>query len=221
VLVIPVAATVILVARARSLDERLQAFLAATVSLTICILPVVATFASEFSDRIEERNMFYVAPLLCTALLAWVERGAPRPACSRRSPPWRSALLVVAIPFDRFLTTSAITDTLMLLPLWSLQDRIGEDWIRLAALTLAAVLAAAFLFVPAALRDRAPLLVLGPLDPRSQADLVGNARLRALLARRALPGIRDADRDWVDNALPRGRRLRSSGRAGPIASRCK
>ena len=79
VLVIPLAATIVLVARARSLDARLQAFLAATVSLTVCIVPVVATFASEFSDRIEERNMFYVAPLLCIALLAWIERGAPRP----------------------------------------------------------------------------------------------------------------------------------------------
>ncbi len=49
------------------------------VSLTVCIVPVVAIFASEFSDRIEERNMFYVAPLFCIALLAWVERGAPRP----------------------------------------------------------------------------------------------------------------------------------------------
>ena len=82
--------------------------------------------------------MFYVAPLFCIALLAWVERGAPRPRVLAAVAAVVSALLVVAIPFDRFLTTSAITDTLMLLPLWSLQDRIGEDWITLAALALAA-----------------------------------------------------------------------------------
>ena len=63
VLVIPLAATIVLVGRARSLDGRLQAFLAATVSLTVCLVPVVAVFASRFSDRIEERNIFYVAPL--------------------------------------------------------------------------------------------------------------------------------------------------------------
>src|SRR5207342_881869 len=63
VLVIPLAATIVLLGRARSLDARLQAFLAATVSLTVCVVPVVAAFASSFSDRIEERNMFYVAPL--------------------------------------------------------------------------------------------------------------------------------------------------------------
>ena len=39
VLVIPLAATIVLVARARSLDARLQAFLAATVSLTVCVVP--------------------------------------------------------------------------------------------------------------------------------------------------------------------------------------
>ena len=72
--------------RARSLDARLQPFLAATVALTVCVVPVVAAFAAEFSDRIQERNMFYVAPLLCIALLAWIERGAPRPRCSPRSP---------------------------------------------------------------------------------------------------------------------------------------
>ena len=92
----------------------------------------------EFSDRIEERNLFYVAPLFCIALLAWVERGAPRPRVLAPVAAVVSALLVVAIPFDRFLTTSAITDTLMLLPLWSLQDRIGTSWITLAALVLAA-----------------------------------------------------------------------------------
>jgi hypothetical protein len=138
VLVVPLAATIVLVARARTLDARLQAFLAATVSITVCVVPVVAVFASRFSDRIEERNMFYVAPLLCIALLAWVERGAPRPRLLAAIAAIVSALLVVAIPFDRFLTTSAITDTLMLLPFWSLQDRIGSDWITLAALGLAA-----------------------------------------------------------------------------------
>ncbi len=79
VLVVPLAALIVLVVRARTLDARLQAFLAATVSLTVCVLAIVAAFASEFSDRIEERNMFYVAPLFCIALLAWIERGAPRP----------------------------------------------------------------------------------------------------------------------------------------------
>jgi dolichyl-phosphate-mannose-protein mannosyltransferase len=204
VLVVPLAATIVLVARARSLDARLQAFLAATVSLTVCLIPVVAVFASRFSDRIEERNMFYVAPLLCIALLAWVERGAPRPRILATVAAVVSALLVVAVPLDRFLTTSAITDTLMLLPLWSLQDRIGEDWITLAALGIAAGLAAAFLFVPRRYTVLLPLLVLGIWILAIRPIWWGTHGFERFSRGVLFQGIRTADRDWVDAALGPG-----------------
>ena len=218
VLVIPLAATIVLVGRARTLDSRLQAFLAATVALTVCIVPMVAVFASEFSARIEERNMFYVAPLLCIALLAWVDIGAPRPRLLATIAAVGSGLLVVAIPFDRFLTTSAITDTLMLLPLWSLQDRIGESWVPIVALGFAAVLAAAFLFVPgryalvlAAARTRS-------LDRRGEADLVREARIRAILARCLVPGdsYRGSGLDRSEAPERRPRRLSLDGPHRPV-----
>jgi Dolichyl-phosphate-mannose-protein mannosyltransferase len=204
VLVIPLAATIVLVARARSLDERLRAFLAATVSLTVCIVPVVATFASEFSDRIEERNLFYVAPLLCIALLAWVERDAPRPRLLAVAAAVISALLVVAIPLDRFITTSAVTDTLMLLPFWSLQDRIGSDWMEIAALGLAAALAAAFIFVPRRYALALPLLVLGLWILAIRPFWWGTHGFERFSSGALFQGIRTVDRDWVDRALPPG-----------------
>jgi len=203
VLVIPLAATIVLVGRARSLDARLQAFLAAMVSVTACLVPVVAAFASRFSDRIEERNLFYVAPLFCIALLAWVERGAERPRVLATAAAVVSALLVVAIPFDRFLTTSAITDTLMLLPLWSLQDRIGEGWITLAALALAAGLAAAFLFVPRRFAIVLPLLVLGLWVLAIRPIWWGTHGFERFSRGALFQGIRTAERDWVDRTLPR------------------
>jgi 4-amino-4-deoxy-L-arabinose transferase-like glycosyltransferase len=202
VLVIPLAATIVLLGRARSLDVRLQAFLAATVSLTVCIVPVVAAFASSFSDRIEERNMFYVAPLFCIGLLAWVERGAPRPRRLATVAAVVCAALVVAIPFDRFLTTSAITDTLMLLPFWSLQDRIGEGWITPAALVLAAGLAAAFLFVPRRFAIMLPLLVLGLWVLSIRPIWSGTHGFERFSRGALFQGIRTAKRDWVDSALP-------------------
>ena len=201
VLVVPLAATIVLVARARSVDARLQAFLATTVSVTVCLLPVVAVFASRFSDRVEERNMFYVAPLLCIALLAWIERGAPRPRVLAAGAAVASALLVVAIPFDRFLTTSAITDTLMLLPLWSLQDRIGEDWITVAALGVAVALAAAFLFVPRRYALTLPILVLGLWILAIRPIWWGTHGFERFSRGVLFQGIRKADRDWVDQAL--------------------
>jgi len=206
VLVIPLAATIVLVARARFLEARLQAFLAATVALTVCLVPVVAAFASEFSDRIEERNLFYVAPLLCIALVAWVGQGAPRPRSLAVAAAVVSAVLVAAIPFDRFLTTSAITDTLMLLPLWSLQDRIGEDWLTPAAAALAVALAAAFLFVPRRYAVALPLLVLGLWILAIRPIWWGTHGFERFSRGALFQGIRTADRDWVDTELPDGAR---------------
>jgi hypothetical protein len=202
VLVIPLAATIVLVARARSLDARLQAFLAATVSLTVCIVAVVAVFASEFSDRIQERNMFYVAPLLCIGLLAWVERDSPRPRVLAGAAAVAAALLVVAVPMERFITTSALTDTLMLLPFWSLQDRIGSGWMELAALGLAAALAAAFLFVPRRYALALPLLVLGLWILAVRPIWWGTHGFERFSRGALFQGIRTVDRDWVDQALP-------------------
>ena len=204
VLVIPLAATIVLVARARTLDAHLQAHLAATIAITVCLLPIVATFASQFSDRIEERNMFYVAPLLCIVLLAWVERDAPRPRVLAPVAAVVSGLLVVAIPFHRFLTTSAITDTLMLLPLWSLQDRIGAGWIRIAAAVLAAGLVAAFLLVPRRYALALPLLVLGLWVLAIRPIWFGTHGFERFSRGALFQGIRTSPRDWVDRALPSG-----------------
>ena len=203
-LVVPVAATVVLVARARSLDRRLQAFLAATLALTVCVVPVVAAFASVFSQRIEERNMFYVAPLYLVALLAWVERGAPRPRTVSVAAAGACALVVLAIPFDRFLTTSAISDTLMLLPFWSLQDRIGEEWIAPAALALCVLLAAAFLFVPRRFALVLPFLVLGLWAVSFKPIWFGTYGFERFSRGVLFQGIRTPHRDWVDRALPDG-----------------
>ncbi len=206
VLVVPLAATGVLVALARTLDARAQELLAATVALTVCIVPMVAVFASEFSLRIEERNMFYVAPLLCIVLLAWVERGAPRPRIVAAVSAVAAGLLVVAIPNDRFLTTSAITDTLMLLPMWSLQDDVGEDWIRLASAVIAGALVALFLLVPPRYAIALPLCVLGLWVVAIRPIWFGAHGFEQFSRGALFQGIRTAERDWVDATLPSGAR---------------
>jgi hypothetical protein len=203
-LVIPVAATIVLVARARALDRPLQVLLAATIALTVSFLPVVAAFASVFSERIEERNMFYVAPLFVALLLAWVERGATRPLVPSLAAAIASAALVLAIPFDRFLTTSAISDTLMLLPLWSLEDRIGDAWIELAALVLSASLAATFLLVPRRFAIALPLVVLALWIVSLRPIWWGAHGFERFSAGVLFQGIRTPERDWIDRALPDG-----------------
>ena len=82
--VVPVAATIVLVGRARTLDRPLQALLATALATTFWLVLVVSAFASVFAQRIQERNLFVVAPLFLVLLLAWVERGS---RCDRASSP--------------------------------------------------------------------------------------------------------------------------------------
>jgi hypothetical protein len=114
-------------------------------------------------------------------------------------------LLVLGIPFDRFLTTSAITDTLMLLPFWSLQDRIGEDWVTVAAFGLAAALVTAFLFVPRRLAIALPLVVLGLWMLAIRPIWWGTHGFERFAEGSLFQGIRAPERDWVDHALPEGK----------------
>ena len=88
----------------------------------------------------------------------------------------------------------------MLLPLWSLDDRIGDDWIRLAALALAAGLAATFLLVPARYAVGLPLLVLGLWVLAIRPIWWGTHGFEQSSRGALFQGIRTADRDWIDQA---------------------
>ena len=71
--VLPFAALILLVVLARRLPAAAQAFLAATVALGFWLLLEVAAVdqtTTSFVNRVEERNIFYLVPLLVVALLA-------------------------------------------------------------------------------------------------------------------------------------------------------
>ena len=204
--VIPVAAAIVLTARARSLDRPLQVLLAATIALTGWTLLVVGTFASKFADRIQERNMFAVVPLFLILLLAWVERGAPRPRVVASVAALASALLVLAIPFDRFVTTSAVSDTLMLLPWWAIQINWHVTRLEWLALIGALALAAAFLAMPRRWAFALPLVVLAYWLVASRPIWFGPYPygVKQAGAGALFQGIRGVRRDWVDRAVPNG-----------------
>ena len=204
--VIPFAAAIVLLARSRSLDAPLQAFLALTLSLFAWNTVVVGTFASRFANRIQERNMFALAPLFVILLLAWVERGAPRPRLVTPVAAAASALLVLAIPFDRFVTTSAVSDTLMLLPWWAIQLRTEITWLEWLALIGAASFATLFLLVPKRAVLVLPLIVLAYWLVATRPIWFGPYPygVKQAGAGALFQGIRGARRDWIDEATPPG-----------------
>ena len=204
--VVPLVATALLVGRARSLDPPLQALLTATLALATWFLLLVATFASRFADRIQERNIFVLAPLFVVCLVAWVERGAPRRRGFAAAAALAGVLVVAAIPFERYVTRAAVSDTLMLLPFGALGEELGRRWMEWAALALLAVLAAAAVLLP---RRRVALLPAALLAywlaalvpiwwgayPFGFRDAGAGARFQ---------GIPGQPRDWIDSAVPDG-----------------
>ena len=66
-------------------DERVRAYLAVTASLCVWVVLEVGAFASRYSDRIVERNLIGLAPVLFIGLVLWLARGPDGGYVVRRS----------------------------------------------------------------------------------------------------------------------------------------
>jgi glycosyltransferase involved in cell wall biosynthesis len=200
----PFAALLLLTFTARSLDRPLRVLLAAALPLTVWLALEVSAFASALSPRVQERNLFYVAPLFLIALLAWIERGMPRPARAGATAAVIAAALPGALPYHRLIDVSAESDTLALIPLWWLQKTVvGPDTIPVLVVAAAAVIAVAFLTVSPRYALVLPAIVLAWFafaTERLERFEQGfpKASVGALYQ-----GITAPQRDWVDTAVGR------------------
>ena len=202
---VPIAATAVLLTRSRRLDAPLQAFLAGILASSAWIVVVVAVFASRHALRIQERNAFYVVPLFVIALLAWIERGAPRPLLVAVPAAAAAAAAVLVIPFETFITTSAVSDTLLLLPWWAVLARTGIEWIPVLVALLMVGFAAFFLLVPRRLAILLPVAVLAywavAFKPIWFGPYPWGYRQASIGA--VFQGIRGVERGWIDAAVGR------------------
>ena len=194
---VPFLAVVLLCVRGPALAAAERVVVAVTVSLVLWLGVEVAAFASQPSVvRIEERNLFYVAPLLFTCLVLWIERGLPRPRAALAIGAAAVVVLAGAVPYQRFLDTSATSDTFGVLALWSLALKLSihaED-VRWVVAGLAAVFCLVAAFLPRRLWLILPTLVLAlylaavqPIDARTQRASIGAV----------FQGITRPDRDWI------------------------
>ena len=130
----------------RSAAER--AFLAVTAAAIPWVVVEVAVFASGFSLRIEERYMFFLAPLLFLALALWLDRGLPRPLALTLVAAAVPAALLFALPLGSLLNISILSDTFGLIPFLRLSQRFVPGGVGEARhFLLAGGIAAAFAFV--------------------------------------------------------------------------
>jgi hypothetical protein len=197
--VVPFAAlaTLALTMRGRPRPER--AFLAAAVTLTFWLVLEVAAFASEQSVRVEERNMFYVAPFFLIALVLWVERGCPRPPLPAAAAVAAAVVLPTILPYKKLIGLPAVSDTTALLPLWSLAPSVGGiDNLKWVVLGGSLAVCALFLFVPARWALVLPLLVLAYFAV-SQKPIEGKYRQASILD--LFQGITTGQPDWIDRKV--------------------
>jgi hypothetical protein len=220
--IVPLAALLALWLAPRAASPRARAFAAASLPLVVFFLIEVAVFASAESARIEERNDFYLAPLMLIALVAL----AGDNVISRARRPVLAAALVagalpVAVPFARFVNRSAVSDTFGLLPWWWLADRgVAFGTMRLVALAIGVGAGVAFVFLPRrfALAFAAPVaayFVCASLVVENGRHGIHQASVGSLGA-----GIRLPHLNWIDRAVGRNASVaflwRSTGETRPL-----
>jgi hypothetical protein len=101
-----------------------RAFVAVAASAFLLIVTQVGIFASRFSLRIEERNMFSVAPLLFLALSLWLARGLPRPPLLTAVAALAPAALLFTLDLRSLLNIGILSDTFGLVPLLRLSGHL-------------------------------------------------------------------------------------------------
>jgi dolichyl-phosphate-mannose-protein mannosyltransferase len=197
--VVPFAALIVLTVIARGQDRRVQAFVAAAVPTAFWLLLEVSAFASVHQLRVEERNTFYVAPLFLIALLVWVDRGAPRPGPVAGIAALTAGALPGVLPYEHLINLNAVSDTIGLLPIWSLHSALFPIEQVALVVTLSCIAAAVlFVTVPGRYALVLPLLVLVYFAV-SQKPIEGKHRTASLGA--LFAGITNPHRDWIDRAV--------------------
>jgi hypothetical protein len=203
VAVVPVVALVALLWRASTLPARVQEHLAATVAMIATSTLVVAAFASRFAaDRVQDRYLFFLAPLLVAVLAAWVELGAPRPLVPLAVGSAVALGLVVAFPYVRFIGEPAKSDTFGLVPLWTVNEHLVAGSYRATVLVVALALVALLALVPARWAILVPVVLLGVFVVLSRPVWSGPHGVLRSGEGALFQGIRGVERGWIDERVP-------------------
>jgi hypothetical protein len=149
VAVIPVSALVVLFGlslRGWVTSSAERAFVAVAASAFVLMVIQVGIFASRFSLRIEERNMFTVTPLLFLALSVWLARGLPRPPLLTAAAAFGPAALLFSLDLRSLLNIGILSDTFALIPLLRLSSLVNGGADSVEALMWMGGFAAALAF---------------------------------------------------------------------------
>jgi hypothetical protein len=206
--VIPLAAWILVVARVRRGSSSVRAFVAASAPTAFFFTIVVATFATRFADdRIHERNLFQLAPLLFVGLVVWITQhdlnglgSWPLAALAAAA----AALLPLTIPYTRFIGEPAKGDTLALIPVWTINEYFLAGSVLLTVGLVCGALGAVFVLVPKGWAVALFGVVLAWFALLQQPVFGGPRGFRVSSEGAVFQGIRGVDRDWIDHAVRAG-----------------
>jgi hypothetical protein len=209
--VIPASAFIVLFglawAKRSGFESAERAFLATAAAGMFWLLVEVGIFASHFSLRIEERNMFDVAPLLLLALVLWLHRGLPRPPGLTAAAAFLPVALLLTLPLDSLLNISILSDTFGLIPFWRLAAKLAGGVNDVRIVLAAGALAAGIVFAVLPRRIASVLAIVGVA-----VFLIGSSYSvfsQVQVFARGLDSLTGAgsDRSWIDNAVPAGEQV--------------
>ncbi len=159
----PAAAVALLLVRAARRgepDPLVRAYLAVASSLTVWLVVEVGVFTSHYSDRIVERNLIALAPILFVGLVLWIERGVVGSYVERAVVAAVAVVVLVLLPLDRYVNIFGMHDAMTLVPLYKLSTATSLHTLQVVFPVVVAVLAVALAFAPRAWLRWTPLLLV-------------------------------------------------------------
>jgi hypothetical protein len=167
---VPLCALVLLTlgaAAGREGRREIRAFLAVAVSIMVWFVLEVGAFASVHVDRLAERDLLALTPLLFIAFALWLERGGPRPRLATGLVALAALALLAVLPIKRFSQAEALPDAFSIAPFFKLIERNRDFDPALLLLLVGAALLSAFALLPRRLLVVLPAGVLAVLSTQS------------------------------------------------------
>jgi hypothetical protein len=129
-------------------DARVRAYVAVASSLSVWLVVQVGVFASRYSDRIVERNLIGLAPMLFVGLLLWLERGPDGGYVERTVVGMLAVTVLVLLPVDRYVNAFGTHDAMTLIPLYQLSTATSPTALTQVYPAVAGAVALIFVLVP-------------------------------------------------------------------------
>ena len=185
--------------RAREPSHAVRAYLAVVVSYAAWLVVEVGVFASHYVDRIAERDLITLAPLLFLGFALWLARGGIRPRLATSLVAVAAAGAILSIPFTRFVGNRALHDALTFVPIYELTSAHPDVDPDRASYAVGAGALLAFALLPRRLLMLLPAavaLALGAASISASREITAQSRIH----RSMTFGV---DEGWVD-ATARG-----------------